>query len=137
MGERGKALLVRVGIMPCGAEDEFGVEVHTRPESRPELSGKSLRTPISPGLYANVGLEAVERVELDEEVSWTGPGLLAFDGDREIVLAPGERAALRVVRMGPWVIDPSRALLAAARQGLFTDLGHWHDQRSGGAIGCC
>ena len=56
--------------------------------------------------------------------------------DREIVLAPDERAILRVVREGPWVIDPSRALTAAAHRGLFVDLGHWHDQRSG-ATGCC
>lgn len=123
-------------VMPCHAEDNFAVEVHTRPEPNPENSGKSLRTPISPGLYANVGLNAVERVELGAEVRWTGPGLLAFDGDREIVLAENESAILRVVRKGPWVIDPSRALVAAAHKGLFLDLGHWHDQRSG-ATGCC
>jgi hypothetical protein len=123
-------------VMPCHAEDEFAVEVRTRPEAYPERSGKSLRTPISPGLYANVGLDAVDRVGLGEEVLWSGPGLLAFDGDREIVLAPDERAILRVVREGPWVIDPSRALTAAAHRGLFVDLGHWHDQRSG-ATGCC
>lgn len=125
-------------VMPCLAEDEFGVEVRTRPERNPEKTGKSLRTPISPGLYANVGLDAVDRVELGSEVRWTGPGLLAFDGDREIVLAEGESAILRVVRTGPFVIDPERAMIAAARAGLFLDLGHWHDQRGGGpGLGCC
>ena len=87
-------------------------------------------------LYATVGLNAVERVELGDEVRWTGPGLLAFDGDREIVLGDGESAILRVVRKGPWVIDPNRTMEAAAHQGLFLDMGHWHDQRSG-AVGCC
>lgn len=123
-------------LMPCGASDAFAVEVRTRPEPSPERTGKSLRAPISPGLYATVGLEGVERVALDETLCWTGPGLLAFDGDREIVLAPGAEARLRVTRAGPWVIDPFRALRAAASQGLFRDLGHWHDQRSG-ATGCC
>ena len=123
-------------LMPCFAEDEFGVEVQTRPEPHPEKTGKTLRIPISPGLYANVGLEGVSRIALDEAVSWSGPGLLAFDGDREIVLAEGETAQLRVVRDGPWVIDPQRTMSAAAAQGLYRDLGHWHDQRSG-ATGCC
>lgn len=125
-------------VMPCHAADDFAVEVHSRPEANPEKTGKSLRTPISPGLYANVGIDAVERVELGSEVRWTGPGLLAFDGDREIVLADGESAILRVVRDGPWVIDPTRAMVAAAEQGLFLDMGHWHDQRSGTkGVGCC
>ena len=75
-------------------------------------------------------------------VSWlliiimVGGGLLAFDGDREIVLDESQSAILRVTRDGPWVIDPSRAMVAAAEQGLYRDLGHWHDQRSG-ATGCC
>ena len=83
-----------------------------------------------------MGIDGVDRAELDADLEWAGPGLLAFDGDREIVLAAGETARLRVTRNGPWVIDPERALVAAARQGLFVDLGHWHDQRSG-ATGCC
>lgn len=123
-------------VMPCAADDDFAVEVRTRPEANPERTGKSLRAPISPGLYATVGLEGVERVELDAPVTWSGPGLLAFDGDREIVLAEGETVTLTVARRGPFVIDPGRALTAAARRGLFLDLGHWHDQRTG-ATGCC
>lgn len=123
-------------LLPCHGGDDFGVEVRTRPEPHPETTGKSLRAPISPGLYATVGIDGVDRAELGADLEWTGPGLLAFDGDREIVLAAGETARLRVTRNGPWVIDPERALVAAAQQGLFVDLGHWHDQRSG-ATGCC
>ena len=123
-------------LMPCYAPDNFAVEVVGRPEPNPEETGKTLRCPISPGLYANVGIESVDRVELGGEVRWTGPGLMAFDGDREIVLAEDESAILRVVRNGPWVINPDRALSAAAAQGLFMDLGHWHDKRSG-STGCC
>ena len=128
-------------VMPCHAKDNFAVEVKSRPEPHPELTGKTLRAPISPGLYADVGLDAVDRVEIGDEVVWPGPGLLAFDGDREIVLESGENALLRVVRDGPWVIDPARTMVAAAHRGLFVDLGHWHDQRTGGGggggVGCC
>ena len=124
-------------LLPCGADDDFAVEVKTRPGPHPEASGKTLRAPLSPGLYETVGIESVERVELGSTVEWCGPGLLAFDGDREIQLEAGEIASLRVRRTGPWVIDPRRALAAAARQGLFLDLGHWHDERGGPGGSCC
>jgi hypothetical protein len=124
-------------LMPCEADDDFAVEVQTRPGAHPEKSGKTLRAPLSPGLYETVGIDSVQRVELDQPIEWTGPGLLAFDGDREIVLAAGETARLRVARTGPWVIDPRRALRAAAEQGLFVDLGAWHDHRAGAGGSCC
>lgn len=124
-------------LMPCFAEDEFGVCVGMRTGPGREHEGKLLRAPISPGLYENVAIESVERIELGAELVWSGPGLLAFDGDREIVLGEGESARLQVVREGPWVIDPWRALRAAALAGLFLDLGHWHDHRGAAGGSCC
>jgi hypothetical protein len=122
-------------VHPCAADDDFGVEVRTRPGPDPEASGKTLRAPISPGLYETVGIDSVERVELGVEVEWQGPGILAFDGDREIELGVGESATLCVVREGPWVIEPRRTLRAAAERGVFLDMGHWHDHRSHGHRG--
>ncbi|MEZ4330656.1 MAG: NAD(+)/NADH kinase [Myxococcota bacterium] len=124
-------------LMPCSGEDDFGVCVHTRTGAGGREGGKTLRAPISPGLYAEVGIDGVERVELGESLLWRGPGLLAFDGDRELVLAEGETARLTLSRTGPWVIDPAQALQAAAAAGLFLDLGHWHDHRGGAGGGCC
>jgi hypothetical protein len=143
--EPGSVGLSPVGglVLPCSAHDDFGVEVRTRPGPEPARTGKTLRAPLSPGLYETVGIDSVERVELGTEVEWVGPGLLAFDGDREIVLAEGESAVLSVGREGPWVIEPAMALRAAAESGLFLDMGSWHDQRSGGSGGgsggrsCC
>ncbi|MEE8166386.1 MAG: hypothetical protein V3T64_12510, partial [Myxococcota bacterium] len=98
-----------------------------------------LRAPISPGLFETVGIDSVERVELGTAVEWNGPGLLAFDGDREIQLAEGESVELTILREGPWVLDPWRALRAAAERGLFLDMGPWQDRRSGVTSGdsCC
>lgn len=124
-------------LMPCSAEDEFAVCVHTRTGSPHGRPGRILRAPISPGLYVDVGVDGAERIELGRELVWQGPGLLAFDGDRELVLAEGETALLRVVRNGPWVIDPRRALRAAAEAGLFLDLAPWHDHRGAGGMTCC
>jgi len=124
-------------LMPCEFADEFAVEVRARPGPHPARSGKTLRAPLSPGLYETVGIDSVARIELGDPVTWTGPGLLAFDGDREIVLEAGQTATLRVVRTGPWVIDPRRALHAAATEGLFLDLGEWHDNRGRSGNSCC
>ena len=124
-------------LMPCGFDDEFAVEVWTRPGGQPASTGKTLRAPLSPGLYETVGIDSVGRVELGEPVSWSGPGLLAFDGDREIVLEAGQTVTLRVLRTGPWVIDPERALRAAATKGLFLDLGEWRDSRGRPGGSCC
>jgi hypothetical protein len=69
-----------------------------------------------------------------------GPaGVLAFEGDRERTLAPGQRATLRIVRDGPRVIDVGAALAEAARSGAFVDAGHWHDafDRALGDLDCC
>jgi ATP-NAD kinase N-terminal domain len=132
-------------VLPCGAGDDFGVEVRTRPGPDPASTGKCLRAPISPGLYETVGIDSVERIEFETPIEWRGPGILAFDGDREIELRVGESAKLWIAREGPWVIQPERALRAATARGAFLDMGDWHDHRSvghkretgTGGSGCC
>ena len=53
---------------------------------------EAVRAPIAPGLYANVRVAASRTIEFGEEVTVTGPGVLAFDGERERVLKPDQRA---------------------------------------------
>jgi hypothetical protein len=123
-------------LEPCGRDDEFGVEVEC---VAPDDGGRPLLVPISPGLFRPVHVRAARRIDLGEPVSVKGPGVLAFDGDRERSLAPGQSAQLRVVRDGPRVIDVERTLAVAAREGLFFDPGHWHDAYDGvfGDVDCC
>jgi hypothetical protein len=59
------------------------------------------------------------RIAFGEEVAVTGPGVLAFDGERERVLKPHQRARLTVQRDGPWVIDVAKTLAQAAASGAF------------------
>ena len=68
----------------------------------------------------------------------TGPGIIAFDGDRQRRLAAGEIVRLRVVRGGPMVIDEQRALALAAERGVYLEHSAWHDGgRGGGGFDCC
>jgi hypothetical protein len=120
-------------LEPCGPGDEFGVVVHCVGH---DGEGRRLRVPLSAGLYGTVHVSGVRRCALGEGVPVAGPGVLAFDGDRERTLALGQPATLRVVRDGPRVVDVDLALRLAAERGLFHDLPAWADAARGG-VDCC
>lgn len=111
-------------LEPAGADDDFGVVVTCTAHGG---GGRPLLVPISPGLYRTVHVTDARRVDLGEPIRVLGPGILAFDGDREIALAEGEAAVLRVERVGPRVIDVDRALRRAAELGLYLDRGPFRD----------
>lgn len=116
-------------LQPAGIDDDFGVVVECCQDPG---QGRALRVPISPGLYRTVQVVAWRRVELAEPVEFPGPGVLAFDGDREHTLAPGQDARLWLERAGPPVIRIDRVFAEAARLGLFVDRGAWCDPHAGG-----
>ena len=128
-------------LMPCSAEDDHGVVVHCVGPEEAHAEGahaRALLAPISPGLYRTVHVTGAARAQLGQRIELVGPGLLEFDGDRERTLEPGQRATLRVERDGPYVVDPARALMAAAEAGVYVDRGHFHDHRNdAAAIDCC
>ena len=79
--------------------------------------------PIAPGLYQPIDVEQMRLIPFAEPVSVTGPCTLAFDGERERTLQPGQHATMTVARDGPRVIDVERCLQAAACRGLFVSRG--------------
>ena len=116
-------------LHPAGIDDDFGVEV----ECGGAVEGScELRVPISPGLYRPVRVASWRRVELEQAVEFRGPGVLAFDGDREYTLAPGQSVRLRIERAGPRVIRTGRVFSEAARLGRFLDRPAWRDPHAGG-----
>jgi hypothetical protein len=123
-------------LEPCGADDEFGVVVTC---GGPEDAGRSLLAPVSPGLFRPVRIRDVRRIAFGEAVEVEGPGVLAFDGDRERPLAAGQRARLTLRRDGPQVIDVAATLARAAREGLMLGRAHWHDalEQRGPGSDCC
>lgn len=88
--------------------------------------------PLGPGQLVPVGIrdcrvvDLGETVELDERTTngdgRTGDGrgvTLAFDGEREIVLADRDRVGVTLTDHGPRVLDAHGLLLAAVRAGAF------------------
>ncbi len=97
-----------------GEADDYGLAIHFG-------EGSTVYAPLAPGLYRNVSIASFQQQQLGAEIALEGPGVLAFDGERDRVLKDGQRARLRVVREGPRVIDIDRTLQLAARRGLFRD----------------
>lgn len=99
-------------LRPVGQEEEHGLLVI--------FGGPGgVRAPIAPGLYRPVPVREARILPFDEPIAVEGPGVLAFDGERERVLQSGQRAVLRIRRDGPRVIDVQQALQLAAVRGLF------------------
>lgn len=99
-------------LAPTTDEDDHGVEVRFAPPD--SQAGRMVRAPLAPGTFGDVGVERWRRLALGEEVVVTGPGVLAFDGDRRRVLGEGQRATLTVERSGPLVVDVAAVLAADA-----------------------
>ena len=68
---------------------------------------------LAPGRFESIGLGHARTALLGEPVQLTGPGVLAFDGERERVLGPGQTATFRTLRDGPWVVDVRKVLARA------------------------
>lgn len=78
-----------------------------------------IKAPIAPGLYTHLHIEDLDVIGLDKPVVWHGPGVLAFDGERERTLLPDQYATLKVTRNGPKVVRISKVMRKAAAKGCF------------------
>ena len=81
--------------------------------------GQSVHAPIAPGYYRDVSVTQHRTLSYEEPIEVEGPGVLAFDGERERRLMPGQRATLRLRRDGPRVVDAEQTLRIAASRGVF------------------
>jgi hypothetical protein len=98
-------------LAPLGDDEDAALVLAFGP------GGAVVHAPIAPGWFQDVPVRSARLIAFGEEIALEGAGTLAFDGERERVLAPGQRAILRVARDGPWVIDVPRVLGRAAREG--------------------
>ncbi|MBT7332782.1 MAG: hypothetical protein HN856_00260 [Gammaproteobacteria bacterium] len=99
-------------IHPVYAQDDVGLLVTT------DSQAKGLTAPLSPGLFGQVPVSAVQEIGFDEPVTFVGPGVIALDGDRDYRLLEGERATVTLRRDGPFVIDVDATMRAAVARGI-------------------
>ena len=82
-------------------------------------SEQSVRAPIAPGTYETIGIVDHRVISLDEQVVVEGPGVLAFDGERDHVLTDGQKVNLSIRKDGPWVINPTKTIELANKNHYF------------------
>ena len=95
-------------------EDRFGLRLEFGP------GGHTVQAPIAPGLYRRVAVADHGAVQFGERVEIVGPGVLAFDGERDRTLKAGQKAWMSVECDGPHVVDVWNTLELAAKRGLFS-----------------
>lgn len=100
-------------VRPVSDQDDFGLHL-TFGEG-----GRQLFAPMGPGMFATVNIGKTRLVKFDQVVRTLGPSVIALDGERERVLATGQRIEMRISRRGPWVVDLAATLLRAAKQKIF------------------
>ena len=92
------------------------VRLGCTPGSESAPGDRRIRAAVMPGSYSDIDIARCERLAFGQPVTLRGPGVLALDGEREIVLGAGERATITVNPDGPHVIDVGAAVAAAQRQ---------------------
>jgi len=74
------------------------------------VGGHPCRVAIAPGRFETVAVRDGATLEPGVPVVVDGPGVLAFDGERDLVLRPGESARVVLACDGPRLIDVARTL---------------------------
>jgi hypothetical protein len=103
-------------LEPVTKADDAAVDVRMAP---PDEGRRQVMAPTAPGVYTPIGITSCTRLALGQSVEATGPGVLAFDGERSRSVPDGARVTFRVERDGPFVIDARRAMRAAAAAGSY------------------
>ena len=100
-------------VRPVSDKDDFGLHLTFT------KGGRQLLAPMGPGMFAKVEIGKTRLVKFDQAVKAQGPSVIALDGERERVIAPGQRVEMRISRRGPWVVDLAATLQRAAKQKIF------------------
>lgn len=102
---------IAAAVAPTDRHHRVGVHVRLAAAGQ---SGEVVRCPIAPGRYADVAVCATRRLGPEDSVVFEGPGVLSFDGERDVVLATGDTAMATIASDGPRVIDVGRAMAGRA-----------------------
>jgi hypothetical protein len=83
-------------------------------------NGRPVTAPIAPGIVETVSVENVGLMTPGDEVALVfTPCLVALDGEREVEIKRGQRAAIRLGAEGPVVVDVNRTMTLAMQDKIF------------------
>ena len=111
-------------LHPSGRWEPGGVLVRLGP------GGRQVRVPLAPGSFTTVEVTEIMPLAEGQRVEVHGPGILAYDGERDRRIGDGDVVTAAVETSGPWLVDVEAVLHAAARSSLFDAHPHRHAQHS-------
>lgn len=83
----------------------------------PGLNGQAVTAPVMPGVIETVRLDHHRLMKMGQEIEVRfQPCLLALDGEREVEIKPGQRAAVRLAEGGPRIIDVTQTMAVAGKK---------------------
>ncbi len=104
------------GLMqPLPEEEDAGLSLELGKGGR-----KKIHAPIAPGLYDTLRVRSCKPVGFGETISFEGPCVLAFDGEREREVQAGQKVTMSISRTGPAVLNIEKAMQLAACRGWFS-----------------
>lgn len=106
-----------------GDEQNFGLAL-SFPQNDTMGSKYVVHAPVAPGMVRPVRLTDVVKMRLGEARKFNGGTMLAFDGERERILKPGESVSICVRRDGPRRVDVKACLEYATRLNVASCLGN-------------
>ncbi len=105
---------IAAAVAPCGRDASGGRHLVLG------TSNRAVIAPIAPGLIRSVGVVEVATLDPGEPLRLRSTaGVLAFDGEREVVLSGTDPPVVTLSLGGPLVIDVPSVLLLAAERGWF------------------
>jgi hypothetical protein len=104
-------------LHPVDRSTQGGVYVRTTAPDEAAL--RTVRVPLSPGLFDDLSVAEVQPLDDGDEVVLKGPGVLAFDGERDLPIGAAAVVTITVGRSGPRVIDVDATITLAAHRRLF------------------
>jgi predicted polyphosphate/ATP-dependent NAD kinase len=86
------------------------------------MDGRKVLSLIAPGRVVPIGLKSISELQpgTPSAVSNERPGVLALDGEREIVLQESDEATIGLDLKGPWIVDVEKALRRAVADHAFS-----------------
>lgn len=105
-------------LHPIDRWTKGGLHVRLRHPGEPPAR-RRLRVPLSPGSFDTMEVAEVCPVSDGEPVEWRGPGVLAFDGERDLPISSDTTVTAWVERSGPRLVDVHQTITLAAHTRSF------------------
>lgn len=82
--------------------------------------GQWVTAPIAPGIIENVSIKDMQLMTVGQSVDiHFAPSVVALDGEREVEIKKGQKAAIRLSADGPLVVDIEATMTYAMEKKIF------------------